>query len=391
MRRLLWIGDAACPSGFARATHYTLDVLRKTWEVHVLGLNYRGDPHDWPYKIYPASLADRSDLFGLRRVPEMIAGIRPDVIIIQNDPWNLPMYMELTRMVPTIAALAVDGLNCRGRELNGLQCAIFWTQFGADQAIQAGYKGPYAIVPLGVDLEIYHQIDKARARELFFQPKDHDQLRNAFIVGNVNRNQPRKRLDLSISYFCEWVKTVKIEDAYLHLHVAPTGDVGYDCQQLMRYYGLSNRLILSNPDTWVGIDEKTLNNNYNTFDVGFSTTQGEGWGLTTMEMMACKVPQIVPDWAALGEWTEDAVVKVPCTEIACTINNINVIGGVMDRKGAIEALDALYRSPATRETYGQKGFDLISRPEYRWPAIGERFANAVDAALDVVGVQVIKK
>ncbi len=391
MRRLLWIGDAACPSGFARATHYTLDTLRKTWDVHVLGLNYRGDPHDWPYKIYPASMLDRSDLFGLQRVPDMIERIRPDAIVIQNDPWNLPMYMHLTRMVPTIAALAVDGLNCQGRVLNGLQCAIFWTQFGADQAIQGGYKGPYSIVPLGVDQEIYKPIDKVHARELFFQPKDLDQLKNAFIVGNVNRNQPRKRLDLSISYFCEWVKSNKVEDAYLHLHVAPTGDIGYDCQQLMRFYGLSNRLILSNPDTWVGIDEKTLNNNYNTFDVGFSTTQGEGWGLTTMEMMACKVPQIVPDWAALGEWTEDAVVKVPCTEIACTINNVNVVGGIMDRGAAIKALDLLYRSKEIREDYGERGFKLVSRPEYRWSAIGEKFADVVDAALDVVGVQVIKK
>jgi D-inositol-3-phosphate glycosyltransferase len=388
MRRLLWIGDAACPSGFARCTHHTVEELRKTWDVHVLGLNYRGDPHRYPYPIYPAALGRSDDLFGLRRVPELIHKLRPDVAIVQNDPWNLPMYMELLRNVPTIAALAVDGLNCQGRLLNGLTSSIFWTHFGAEQAAKGGYKGPYGVVPLGVDQTVYNPIEKEEARERFFRPEDLDRLKDAFIVANVNRNQPRKRLDLTISYFCQWVREQKIEDAYLWLHVAPTGDLGYDCHQLMSHYGFAHRLILSSPEVWVGVEEHTLNANYNIADVGFTTTQGEGWGLTTMEMMACSIPQIVPDWAALGEWTEDAAVKIRCSEIACTINNINVIGGIMDRRDGINALDAMYRDKKWRQSVGKQGFDLVSRPEFRWPAIGQRFADAIEESIDVVGVQV---
>lgn len=388
MRRLLWIGDAACPSGFARATHHTLDVLKETYDVRVIGLNYRGDPHDYPYKIYPAALGN-ADGFGLQRVSPMIQAFRPDVVVVQNDPWNLPMYMELLRNVPTIAALAVDGKNCRGRELNGLTCAIFWTKFGADEALSGGYQGPYAIVPLGVDLDLYKPMDKHAAREKFFRPEDFDNLKDVFIVSNVNRNQPRKRMDLTISYFAQWVREQKIDDAYLHLHVAPTGDVGYDCHQLMKYYGLAHRLILSSPDVWVGVTEEKLSENYNIADVGFSTTQGEGWGLTTMEMMACKIPQIVPNWSALGEWTEDAAIKIECSDIAVTQNNINVIGGIMDRDGAIGALDTVYRDREWAASIGQAGFDLVSRPEYRWPEIGKKFARAIDSSLDVLGVRTI--
>lgn len=216
-------------------------------------------------------------------------------------------------------------------------------------------------------------------------------MKDAFIVGNVNRNQPRKRMDLTISFFAEWVRTRKIDNAYLALHVAPTGDVGYDVQQLMAHYGLANRLILSSPDTWVGVAESVMNNNYNCFDVGFTTTQGEGWGLTTMEMMACGVPQIVPDWAALGEWPGDSVLKVPCSEIAVTLNGINIIGGVMDRRGAIDALDKLYNARCAREEYGRLGMELVNRPEYRWQAVGERFNEAIEAAIDVIGVRVLKR
>jgi D-inositol-3-phosphate glycosyltransferase len=157
----------------------------------------------------------------------------------------------------------------------------------------------------------------------------------------------------------------------------------------MAYYGLSHKLILSMPEVWKGLSEQTLNWNYNISDVGFSTTQGEGWGLTTMEMMACGIPQIVPDWAALGEWTEDAVLKVPCSEVACTINNINVIGGVMDRKQAITALHGMYESPETREIVGAAGKALVNRPEFRWSAIGEQFNEAIEASLDFLGVKTV--
>jgi len=180
------------------------------------------------------------------------------------------------------------------------------------------------------------------------------------------------------------VKTRQVEDAYLWLHVAPTGDQGYDCQQLAAYYGVANRLVLVEPGAYKGASEEFLARTYACFDVGFTTTQGEGWGLTTMEAMACGIPQIVPDWSALGEWTEDTAVKVPCTSIAVTPNRINAIGGIADREAAIAALDQLYRSPERRRELGEAGRALVSRPCYRWPAIGARFAEAIDEALDLV-------
>lgn len=389
MRKLLWIGDAACPSGFARCTHYICDVLRHHWEVSVLGLNYRGDPHEYPYPIYPSRRGGAEDLFGIERLPELMVNLRPDVVVIQNDPWNLPAYMKVIPNTPTIAIMAVDGKNVQGRPLNGLSCAIFWTEFGANETVKGGYRGPYAIAPLGVDLDIYKPMDKLEARSRFFRPEDLPMMKNAFIVGNVNRNQPRKRMDLTVSFFAEWVRTRQIDNAYLALHVAPTGDVGFDVQQLMAHYGMSNKLILSSPDTWVGVPESTMNNNYNCFDVGLTTSQGEGWGLTTMEMMACGVPQIVPDWSALGEWPGDTVVKVPCSEIAVTLGGINIIGGVMDRRGAIEALDKLYHARSAREEYGRLGMELVNRPEYRWRAVGERFNEAIEAAIDTLGVRML--
>lgn len=380
MRKLLWIGDAACDSGFARATHYTLETLRKTWDVSVLGLNYRGDPHDYPYPIYPCFPG--GDIFGFGRIHELIGKIGPDVVVVQNDPWNLPEYMKLTPSIPTIGALAVDGKNCAGRGLNGLALAIFWTQFALNEARRGGYMGPAAVVPLGVDLKVYYPEDQAKVRHLILGPKAEARMgQDAFIVGNVNRNQPRKRLDLCISYFAEWVKTREVKNAYLYLHVAPTGDDGYDCAQLASYYGIQSRLILAQPDPFHGATEEQLRMTYNCFDVMFTTTQGEGWGLPTLEGMACGIPQIVPDWSALGEWASEGALMVPCTTIAVTPNKINVIGGVMDREEGICALDRIYRDTDARYRYQEAARKTACQPEYRWEAIGEAFTKAIDEAM----------
>jgi glycosyltransferase involved in cell wall biosynthesis len=103
-----------------------------------------------------------------------------------------------------------------------------------------------------------------------------------------------------------------------------------------------------------------------------------------MEGMACGIPQIVPDWAALGEWTTGAALKVPCTEIACTPNMINVVGGIPSRRATIEALDLLYRDRNLRSQYSKAGLELVHRQQYRWEEVGQSFADAIEMVLQPV-------
>lgn len=383
MRRLLWIGDAAVATGFARATHEILDTLKESWEVHVLALNYLGDPHPYPYALYPAWPG--GDGFGVGRTSRIVEGVRPDLVLVQNDPWNIQKYVERVRAVapsvPIVASMPVDGRNCKAKPLNELALAIFWTRFGLEQAQEGGYEGPAAVIPLGVDLELYKPGGREQARDWLLQegvPKD------AFVVGNLNRNQPRKRLDLTIRYFAEWVRRFNREEAYLFLYVAPTGDFGYDVTQLMHYYGFGGkkRLILMQPDIGHGNPEVALRTVYSCLDLQISTTQGEGWGLTTMEGMACGVPQLVPDWAALGEWTGDAVLKVQCTSTSVTPNYANAIGGIADEKQFVLALERLRASREIRALLSEKGLELVRKDAFRWKTIAAQYAACLDGVMD---------
>jgi D-inositol-3-phosphate glycosyltransferase len=380
MKRLLWVGDAGCDSGFARCTHRTLDTLKNLYEVTVLGLNYRGDPHSYPYKMFPCWPG--GDMFGVKRIRALAE--KADIVVIQNDPWNIPPYLkELDGLnIPIVGTLAVDSKNCRSArfKLNGLTRALFWTQFGLDEARKGGLTIPGGVVPLGVDLDVFSPGDHIAARR--FAIGLPEECVNGFIVGNINRNQPRKRLDLTIRYFAEWVRSFGIKDAYLYLHVCPTGDLGIDCNQLANYYGLQGRLILAEPEVWKGASIEHVVATLRAFDVQINTALGEGWGLTTMEGMACGVPQIVPDWAAFTDWPGDAVIKVPCEE-TCFTSPTNQIGGVLDREWTVSALQALYasgRDGVTWQDLRERGLAKVAEPRFRWDNIGQTFASELEAA-----------
>ena len=94
MAKILWYGDAVSHTGFARVTHSILDYLSKNHEVVVYGINYNGDPHDYPFKIYPAAGVHPNDRVGLTRLPQVVEEEAPDFIIALNDIWMINQVWE---------------------------------------------------------------------------------------------------------------------------------------------------------------------------------------------------------------------------------------------------------------------------------------------------------
>lgn len=387
MKTLLWIGDANCDSGFAKCTHYTLEVLRRYYRVVVLGINHPGGPHKYPYDIHPCISAAGGDVLGLKRVGAIMRLERPDIIVLQNDPWNVPAYMKAigdVKDVPrpiVVGAIAIDGKRALGTALNGLDHAIFWTKFAHMEALKGGYKKGANVIGLGVDRDIYNAGDHTQ-REYRAALGLPDECANAFIVGNVNRNQPRKRLDLTIQYFAEWIHSREIKDAYLFLHVAPTGDMGFNVEAIAEECGLINplRLILSQPNVFRGTSEKGMAQIFRSFDVQLHTGMGEGWGLPTLEAMACGVTTIASDWAALGEWARPAALLAPGEE-CYSLGPITVRGAVPRKDAVLNFLDQMYRSPEARAQMRAKSLDLAADAQFTWENIGTAWADALQAQL----------
>jgi glycosyltransferase involved in cell wall biosynthesis len=388
MKNLLWVGDAGCPSGFAVATHNILNTLKEHYNVSVLGMNYNGDPHEYPYHIYLAGVG--GDGFGVKRIAQIAVKVQADVIVIQQDGWNIPGYIhylqqfEETKNIPVVAAVAVDGKNFNGQWLRGVSLAIFWTQFALDEARAGGYHGPAQVIPLGVDLDTYKPLDKTETRKthggalalsaVLGNPDN-------FIVGNVNRNQPRKRWDLTIKYFAKWIEDNNIDNAWLYMHSAPTGDMSVNVIDLARYYNCLDRTLYIEPPVFTGLTEEEMCKTYNCFDVLISTTQGEGMGLPALEAMACGVPCILPDWSAFGDWARDAAVLVPCTSTRVDFPYVNVIGGVPDEEEFIAELDRVYHDNNYRMHLASGGSRRVHEDRFRWATIGQGYMAAIDNVL----------
>lgn len=378
---VLWVGDAVVSTGFSCITKNVCTRLKEQFEFHILGISYNGDPagklEPWNnFDIYPAFVG--KDAMGLGRIRELREKLLPDLIVLLNDPWNVPEYLRRIDATPTIATTAVDGKNCQGRALTGLAHTIFWTKFGLEEARLGGYIGPASVVPLGVDTNVFCPGDRVEARNFLGMPEE---CLDGFVVLNVNRNQQRKRMDLTLSFFAEWIYTRKIKDAYLYLHVAPTPDDAYDLPHLVAYFDREwpgvkgSKVLRAKPSLGLGVSEEELVQTYRAADLFINTGQGEGFGLTTLEAMACGIACAVPRWSGLGEWATEAL-YVPCSEISVTPKaSINAVGALPDRVAFLDALDFMYSQSTKRAVYARKGLELARKPKFDWDNIAAEYSD----------------
>jgi glycosyltransferase involved in cell wall biosynthesis len=383
--RLLWVGDAVVTSGFARVAHNVLAHLSASFDVAMLGINFFGDPgHGYPYEIWPA--ATGGDMWGWGRLAEVVAAERPDAVLVNNDPPVVAKFVEarnekLPQPWPKLLGyMPIDGPGMHravGKALCGLDCAIFYTRFGADVAARSGFDGDAAIIPHGVDRALYRPLEPAACRAaLGLDPA-------AFYVANVNRNQPRKRIDLTLSRFSEWVASRKLPPSVrLLLHMTEQDHGWPKLREIAGWFGIADRIEITQKGPWhKGIPEARMPLVYGASDVGLTTTLGEGWGLTTMEGMAGARAQIAPSWSALAEWAAPGARLVPCHDLEVLCGQQNSMGGVIGADELFAALDDFYFSAEKRAAQAAAGLALVSAPTYSWEAVAERFRAVLEQVL----------
>lgn len=393
MSKLLYVADAVSHTGFARVTHNVVpQLIARGWDVDVLGINYYGDPHAYPFKIYPAIARD-SNVFGFDRIRFLADElVKPDVILINNDPWLIGEYARrLTRddgrlQYRIVSYIPVDAENMKPEfvaPINHTQAAIFYTEFGRGVAQAAGLSTTSAVIPHGVDPDVYLPLDRARAREILGLDQILDP--DAFVIGNINRNQPRKRFDLTMLSFKYWLDHYKPDrPVHLYFHCA-VKDVGWDILQFAQYLGIEPNIITANNTTQFGVAQKYMSAVYSSCDLQITTTQGEGWGLTQMEGMSCGVPQIATNYAAEAEWMADAAAMVDPAMMITNDGGANTLGALVNPIDVAAAIDRLYRSPDERRELSEAGRALVQQDCFSWAKIGEQFDFVLRNAMEGSG------
>ncbi len=135
-----------------------------------------------------------------------------------------------------------------------------------------------------------------------------DQFGVETIFGFVGQNNGvRKKIDKLLEAYSILQKNTTKNDTMLLLHTLPYSNNGLNLWEYIEKYNLKTNVIftygeenLSN--TW---STKALNIFYNIIDVNVSASSAEGFGLPTIESMACKKSNIGPRFSSFIELIED--------------------------------------------------------------------------------------
>jgi|UniRef100_A0A6C0BH79 glycosyltransferase involved in cell wall biosynthesis len=259
-------------------------------------------------KVIDATALDKEKQpgFALSELPNTILSEKPDVVFIYNDLSVICAYIEEIRKVisrrtfkiwayvdVTYVSPPQGTIDILNRDVERIFC---FTKSWKDSITSQGITRPVDVMNHGVDTSLFRSIPKELARQTLGLPKD------IFLFTSLNRNIPRKRLDLLVMSFVTLIVRFPTKPIFL-LMVADKGDRGgfqlFDIfarelklnNATVEMFG--NRLMLTSKDTCYR--DEDINMLYNCADAGISCAEGEGFGLCTFEQMSVGVPQIVPE------------------------------------------------------------------------------------------------
>jgi D-inositol-3-phosphate glycosyltransferase len=387
--KLLWCGDIVAMTGFSRVTENVISRLKDDFEIVVLGNNWWGDPTPLQeeYKMYPSSNRHQTAPFGEQRIREIVEREQPDVVFTINDMWIInEQYRQIQdlhkqgkfKFVGYAPMDSYGWIGCLDETANDWDAIISYTEFGAHEFVKGGIYKPIAVIPHGVTPGQFYPMDRNECRRKLGLKED------IFIVFNGNRNQFRKRQDITIKAFAKFA--VNKPEAQLYLHMG-LKDQGWDLMGVfareMSKVGLdpNGRIIMTTQsDGPPNVSVEMLNTIYNACDVGVNTCKGEGWGLVNFEHAACGVPQVVPDHTSCKEIFEGYGELIRCDHVDVDTNYAREMPCPSSDHLA-EILEDLYHDRTYREHVGERCRERVMDTQFSWDTVASQFGGIFEEVL----------
>jgi D-inositol-3-phosphate glycosyltransferase len=387
--KLLWCGDIVAMTGFSRVTENVISRLKDDFEIVVLGNNWWGDPTPLQdaYKMYPSSNRHQTAPFGEQRIREIVEREQPDVVFTINDMWIInEQYRQIQdlhkqgkfKFVGYAPMDSYGWIGCLDETANDWDAIISYTEFGAHEFVKGGIYKPIAVIPHGVTPGQFYPMDRNECRRKLGLKED------IFIVFNGNRNQFRKRQDITIKAFAKFA--VNKPEAQLYLHMG-LKDQGWDLMGVfareMSKVGLdpNGRIIMTTQsDGPPNVSVEMLNTIYNACDVGVNTCKGEGWGLVNFEHAACGVAQVVPDHTSCKEIFENYGELIRCDHVDVDTNYAREMPCPSSDHLA-EILEDLYHDRTYREHVGERCRERVMDTQFSWDTVASQFGGIFEEVL----------
>jgi glycosyltransferase involved in cell wall biosynthesis len=259
-------------------------------------------PYPSSVQVVDAGKEDKG--FGFSTIAKVIQSVEPHVVMIYNDIGVCCQYLE--KIAPLRRALSFQiwlyldqvyecqmpqFLEIVQRETDRFFCFTEeWRKILKNQGITR----PIDVLQHGFDAELFPRVDRMTLRQQAGIPDD------VFLFLSVNRNQPRKRLDLLLMAFADLVVKHPQKSLFL-MCVCDKGEKGgfplYEIfQRELAIRGapvdaFANRLIVTPRD--MSYTDAEIGRLYQLADVGISAADGEGFGLCPFEQMGLGIPQVL--------------------------------------------------------------------------------------------------
>ena len=317
--------------------------------------------------------------FAFSELPGVITSEKPNIVLIYNDLSVICGYIEEIRKAiqnrffglwayvdsnyKSQPQPLIDILN---RDVERIFC---FTKYWKDEIKSQGITRPVDVMNHGINTQMVRPIPKDLARQTLGLPKD------VFLFSSINRNMPRKRLDILVMSFVKLIVRFPVKPIFM-LVVADKGDKGgYQLFEIfsreLKLAGATtdtfgNRLLITSSNTCYKDDD--INLLYNCADVGVSCAEGEGWGLCSFEQMSIGIPQIVPE---IGGYTEycnnnNSIMVKPKMRyyIPQVHNTVTGEAQIVDTEDVAKAMERYVFDEDLRKLHGKLAKEKIS--EYTW-------------------------
>ena len=301
------------PSGVGTQTKYMLQALLNTGKYQVISFggaikhnNYQptkleeyGD--DWV--IIPVDGYGDPDA-----VRSIIRNERPDILWFMTDPrfwgWLWQMEDEIRPLMPMIYYHVWDNYpypkyNKKFYDSNDVVCAISKL---TNDIISTLSDAEIFHVPHAVNTDIFKKIAEERVRDFRTNSFPDEKNPDKMIFFWNNRNARRKQSGSLIFWFKEFLDRVGHDKARLIMHTDPKDVHGQDLEVIAHELGLDNGQILFSTQK---VPAESLAMLYNMADCTINISDAEGFGLATLESLACETPIIVNMTGGLQEQVTD--------------------------------------------------------------------------------------
>ena len=301
------------PSGVGTQTKYMIKALLATGKYQVLSLggaikHNKYDPikleeHGDDWVIVPVDGYGTPDA-----VRSMIRNERPDIIWFMTDPrfwgWLWQMEDEIRPLMPMVYYHVWDNYpspkyNKKYYDSNDMVCTISKL---TDSVVRELSEVQCVHVPHAVDTDIFKKMSDTEVEDFRKRSfsKEKNPERMVFLWNN--RNARRKQSGSLIFWFKKFLDRVGHDNACLIMHTNPKDNNGQDLEAIVHELGLTNGQVLFSTEK---IPPEGLALMYNLADCTINISDAEGFGLATLESLACETPIVVNMTGGLQEQVTD--------------------------------------------------------------------------------------